>query len=228
MNLSGHDMLFDEGIRFRPTTTRSKRAMTDGFWWAVKRELETGCTCLTFDDKFRPIVHLPACSCAQNTTPPPTVIFTVSDARPEARERIWTIRTPSRIRPLIVELLAVILTVILPSPVRVCTGGHYRTMFRKLCPGHVAQVQLIREGLDPDLIVQELTHGLFDPSGLFVAIGDALKCHCAPMRDAMVDAMVTMAQLCAPGKGGGIFEALRAIRMCFELVEIMKLVSYQA
>ena len=84
---------------------------------------------------------------------------------------------------------------------------------------------LLRQLLDPDLIQQEIDHALFDPSGVFQAIGDVIRCHCAPMRDAAVDQMVALARSCAPGGSGTKLDAVRAIRMCFEIMELMKLVS---
>lgn len=86
------------------------------------------------------------------------------------------------------------------------------------------QAQALRAVLDVDLIEQEMKHGLFDPSGAFEVIGQILKSHCAPMRDPAVDAMVQLATTCVPGGGGGKAEAVRAIRECFELLELMKLV----
>ena len=75
------------------------------------------------------------------------------------------------------------------------------------------------------MIQQEIDHGLFDPSGVFQAIGDTIRRHCAPMRDAAVDQMVALARSCAPGGAGTKLDAVRAIRMCFEIMELMKLVS---
>ena len=78
--------------------------------------------------------------------------------------------------------------------------------------------------LDADLIQQEVEHGLFDPSGVFQSIGDIIRCYCAPMRDHAVNQMVALAQSCAPGGSGTKADAVRAIRMCFEIMELMKLV----
>jgi hypothetical protein len=54
-------------------------------------------------------------------------------------------------------------------------------------------------------------------------IGQILKSHCAPMRDQAVDAMVQLAKTCAPNGEGSKGDAVRAIRECFELLELMKL-----
>jgi hypothetical protein len=80
------------------------------------------------------------------------------------------------------------------------------------------------EAFDGALIEQQLRHGVFDLSRLFEAVGELLRRHCAPLRDAMVNAMVELAGKCKPGGGGGLDDALKAIKMCFEIVEIMRLV----
>ncbi|KAI9058351.1 Tcp11-domain-containing protein [Trametes sanguinea] len=92
----------------------------------------------------------------------------------------------------------------------------------KSVPNH-AHVAQLRAHLDPALILQEIAHGLFDPSGVFAVIGDIIRCHCAPMRDAAVDAMVALARSCGSAGGGTRLDAVRAIRMCFEIMELMKL-----
>ncbi|KAJ2968163.1 hypothetical protein NUW54_g13301 [Trametes sanguinea] len=44
-----HDLLFDSGLQFRPTSSRRKRDAADQYWLAIVRELESGCTCTTLD-----------------------------------------------------------------------------------------------------------------------------------------------------------------------------------
>ena len=83
---------------------------------------------------------------------------------------------------------------------------------------------MLRSILDADLIQQEIDHGLFDPCGVFQTIGDIIRCYCAPMRDHAVDQMVKLAQSCSPGGTGTKSDAVRAIRLCFEIMELMKLV----
>lgn len=58
-----------------------------------------------------------------------------------------------------------------------------------------------------------------------MVIGEVLKAHCAPMRDQAVDAMVALAEKCGPGGGGSNADAVAAMRKCFEILELMKLVS---
>jgi hypothetical protein len=44
------------------------------------------------------------------------------------------------------------------------------------------------------------------------------------MRDQAVEAMVEVAQSCAPGGTGTKADAVRAVRMCLDILELMKLV----
>jgi T-complex protein 11 len=132
---------------------------------------------------------------------------------------------PSRIRPLLHELLLVLLSIISPQTALVSTSPQSgKISIQQRRKQQQEQAQSLRAVLDVELIEQEMRHGLFDPSGAFEVIGQILKAHCAPMRDQAVDAMVHLAKTCAPGGGGAKADAVRAIRECFELLELMKLV----
>ncbi|KAB5595956.1 Protein SOK1 [Ceratobasidium theobromae] len=85
----------------------------------------------------------------------------------------------------------------------------------ELC--HVLESVVHSASADPALVAQELRHGVFDSQGLFADLGAVLKQHCAPMRDRAVEMMVAV----AARPGGGV----RAVRMCFEILELMKLVG---
>ncbi|KAF9975374.1 hypothetical protein BGZ73_000982, partial [Actinomortierella ambigua] len=74
---------------------------------------------------------------------------------------------------------------------------------------------VIMSTLDAELLIQELDHGVLDVDGLFRFLGETLKGHCAPMRDVLVETMVR-----AVVQSG---EIVRGIRMCFEILEWMKL-----
>jgi hypothetical protein len=115
-------------------------------------------------------------------------------------------RLPSRLPVLILELRAILLS-LLPARSR----GH-------------ADVAL---ALDPDLLTQEVRHGVLDSSRLARFMGHTLKLHCAPMRDELVDQMVACVELgWSPDPLGGEGPAVaRGLRMCFEILELMKLVS---
>ncbi|KAF9241180.1 T-complex protein 11-domain-containing protein [Melanogaster broomeanus] len=200
-----HDLLFDAGLQFRPTVR---------YWDAVRQELINGCTCVSFDMQWRPT----ECVCVCRRVPlPPQIILT-----PSTSPRVLTLRMPSRIRPLLTEFLEVLLFVIQPLTSISDTYANPST-FQVQIERHAAQAAHLRSVFDPDLIQQELQHNLFDPSGLFIVIGQTLKSHCAPMRDRAVDAMVDVAKTCAPGGGGSKADAVKAVRLCLDILELMKL-----
>ncbi|KAG2129098.1 T-complex protein 11-domain-containing protein [Suillus clintonianus] len=209
-----HDLLFDAGLQFRPTSGRRKRELSDKYWSAIAQELETGCTCVSFDLQWKP--HDLLCVCAQGPIPQvPSLTYC-------SPRRALTLRMPSRIRPLLTEFLEVLLFVIQPLTSICGTYANPATLQTQI-EQHAAQAAHLRSLFDPELIQQELHHELFDPSGLFIVIGQTLKSHCAPMRDRLVDAMVEAAKACAPGCGGSKADAVKAVRVCLDILELMKL-----
>lgn len=209
-----HDLLFDAGLQFRPTSGRRKRDLSDKYWSAIAQELQTGCTCVSFDLQWKP--HDLLCVCAQGPIPQVPSLTYCSPLR------ALTLRMPSRIRPLLTEFLEVLLFVIQPLTSICGTYANPATLQTQI-EQHAAQAAHLRSLFDPDLIQQELHHQLFDPSGLFIVIGHTLKSHCAPMRDRLVDAMVEAAKACAPGCGGTKADAVKAVRVCLDILELMKL-----
>ncbi|KAJ6613340.1 T-complex protein 11-domain-containing protein [Mycena sp. CBHHK59/15] len=199
--------------RFRPTATRRKTERSEKYWAAVTCELESGCTCVSFDLRGKP--HPTICACAHVSTPSlnPVVAFSPT-------LHVVTLRMPSRIRPLLDEFLEVLLLVI--QPLSNVAGTHVSPTKAQQAE-HAAQAAYIRSVFDPALIEQELKHKLFDPSGLFRVIGLTLQGHCAPMRDHAVELMVQVAQTCAPGGEGSKADAVKAVRMCMDILELMKL-----
>ncbi|KAF7288584.1 Vacuolar ATP synthase subunit B [Mycena chlorophos] len=208
-----HDLLFDGNLQFRPTSTRRKTERAEKYWEAVTTELETGCTCVSFDVRGKP--HPTVCACAHVSTPAVHPVVAYSPTL-----HVATLRTPSRIRPLLDEFLEVLLLVIQPL-----SAGASPSQTAVQQTEHLAQAAYIRSLFDPALIEQELKHKLFDPSSLFRAIGVTLQGHCAPMRDQAVDLMVQLAQTCAPGGVGTKADAVKAVRMCLDILELMKLAS---
>ncbi|KAJ6559226.1 T-complex protein 11-domain-containing protein [Mycena vulgaris] len=208
-----HDLLFDPGLQFRPTTTRRKTERSEKYWAAITCELESGCTCVSFDLHAKP--HPTVCACAHVSMPSlnPVVAFSPT-------LHVVTLRMPSRIRSLLDEFLEVLLLVI--QPLSSVAGAHVSPTKTQQAE-HVAQAAYIRSVFDPALIEQELKHKLFDPSGLFRAIGLTLQGHCAPMRDHAVELMVQVAQTCGPGGEGSKADAVKAVRMCMDILELMKL-----
>jgi hypothetical protein len=178
----------------------------------------TGCTCVSFDLQGKP--HALICICESNPNPPSTPVDSISPSLGVATRRM-----PSRIRPLLSEFLEVLLSVIQPLAsisAMYVTANTFQSQMR----AHAAQAAHLRYLFDPDLIEQELKHGVFDPSGMFRLIGDTLKSHCAPMRDHAVELMVDLAESCAPGRGGNKADVVKVFRVCLDILELMKLVSF--
>lgn len=217
----GHDLLFDPGLQFRPTFSLRKRNMAESYWVAVIRELETGCTCTTLDANGKPIER--RCVCSSVPMPADKLVRAFP-----AQGNFTTVRAPSRVRPLLAELREVLVSIIQPvlEPRPSTALGLHPGLLHPQYHQNVSHVSYLRSILDVDLIQQEIGHGLFDPSGVFQAIGDIIRCYCAPMRDHAVDQMVNLAKSCAPGGSGTKAEAVRAIRLCFEIMELMKLVRH--
>jgi hypothetical protein len=234
---TGHDLLFDPGLQFRPTFSLRKRNIAESYWVAIVRELETGCTCTTLDAHGKPTER--HCICSSIPMPVDKHICVHSPAG-----NVTVVRMPSRLKPLLTELLEVLVSIIQPatesrppaasvasapadaesSPSTALPNLH-PSLLHPHYQQNASHVSYLRSILDVDLIQQEIGHGLFDPSGVFQAIGEIIRCYCAPMRDHSVDQMVNIAKSCAPGGTGTKGDAVRAIRMCFEIMELMKLVS---
>ncbi|KAI0086511.1 T-complex protein 11-domain-containing protein [Irpex rosettiformis] len=232
-----HDLLFDPGLQFRPTFSPRKRNIAESYWIAIVRELETGCTCTTLDSNGKPIERRCVCSSIPIPVDKPIRAYSSSGS-------FTTVRMPSRLRPLLTELLEVLISIIQPAieprssgptapstststdveaPASNTLPGLHPNLLHPHSQQNASHVSYLRSILDIDLIQQEIGHGLFDPSGVFQAIGDIIRCYCAPMRDHSVDQMVELAKSCAPGGTGTKNDAVRAIRMCFEIMELMKL-----
>jgi hypothetical protein len=164
--IAGHDLLFDSGLQFRPTSGRRKRELSDKYWNAVAQELENGCTCVSFDMQGKP--NDCVCVCRRVSPAPVNPVLAFSTAR-----RVLTLRMPSRIRPLLTEFLDLLLCVI--QPLSGISGYVSPNTFQAQMQQHAMQASRLRSVFDPDLIEQEIRHGVFDPSGLFQAIGQVLQ-----------------------------------------------------
>ena len=209
--------MFDSGLQFRPTSSRRKRDQAELYWIAVTRELERHCTCITWDELGR-IMTEPVCICRDFRSPP---THNTAVILPNFRGK--TLRTASRIRHLFLELLEVLLSVIQPLPSSVLNSAVRPASFQPALDKITSQANYIRSILDPDLIQQEIYHGVWDASGLFQVLGETLKRHCAPMRDHNIEAMIQTAQSCVDGRNAA--SLTKAIRMCFDVLEFMKLAS---
>ena len=209
-----HDFLFDAGLQFRASSSRRKREQAESYWRAVDLELNTGCTCVSFDVDGKP---QPVC-CVCKRIPAP-LSEPVIACLPQ--KRCLTLRMPGRLRPLLQELLAVLLSIIKPPPQQYASATPPPATRTPQSPRqNEAHVRTLHEILDADLILQEVAHHAFDPAPTVAALAQILKAHCAPMRDAAIDEMV--ARVSGPDRTPS--DACRALRASFEILELMKLV----
>lgn len=198
------------------------------YWCTIKSEIEAGCSCVSFDESRH--MHRHVCRCPTNLR---NANLLISGTEHLPCEETLPIHVPSRVAPLVEELREVILAVVFPPPppipIRssVLSGQAANNVMkpRRLSALDPSNIAWLHEAFDVPLIVQQLRHGIFDLGKLLSAVGAFLREHCAPVRDAMLDTMLAIADKCRPGNGGQLIDALAAIRMCFELLEFMRLVS---
>lgn len=82
----------------------------------------------------------------------------------------------------------------------------------------------VETSLDPDLLMQQLEHGILDLKRMSLWLAQIFKAHCAPMRDQWVDLMVSQfARGVDRGDKRSLMEGWKSI---FGILEAMKLVSY--
>ncbi|KTW28684.1 uncharacterized protein T551_02534 [Pneumocystis jirovecii RU7] len=79
----------------------------------------------------------------------------------------------------------------------------------------------IVEILDPNLIIQEIIHNLFDIEKFIEHLVEILKQHCAPMRDALLDKMAKKVKMGL--RVNNVSKFVSGLRMVFDILEIMKL-----
>ncbi|KAF9068886.1 T-complex protein 11-domain-containing protein [Rhodocollybia butyracea] len=209
-----HDLLFDCGLQFRPTRSRRKRQLSEVYWNAVTREIESGCTCFSIDRLGAPTA---ACICSQIPDIPSKSVLGYCLA-----SQALIVRMPSRLHSLLSEFLEVLLVVI--QPLQSVSGIHVNPdLFRAQMEEYSTQANYIRSLFNPTLIEQELKNNVFDLASLLRVIGSTLKGQCAPMRDHAVEAMVRAAETCKPGGRGTKADAVNAVRACFDILEVIKL-----
>ena len=75
-------------------------------------------------------------------------------------------------------------------------------------------INSLEQRLDIPLIAQQLNHGAMDVQALFTYLGDFMKTHCAPVRDKLIDVMLSH-------NSNGDFA--KCLRVCFDILEHMKL-----
>lgn len=121
---------------------------------------------------------------------------------------------PSRLTPLVHELRAILVS-LLPTASTSSPSSSSSSI-------SISRDQVL-EVLDPAFLSQQIHRGVLDVGSLAVFLGRVLKLHCAPMRDAMVDEMVKACESGVDGQG----DIVTGLRLCFEILELMKLVSVE-
>jgi hypothetical protein len=84
----------------------------------------------------------------------------------------------------------------------------------------------VEETFNVDLLMQQFRKGVADLVKLAVWLSQLLKCHCAPMRDAWVDDMVT--QISRGNQEGDVSLLVLGMHNLLGILEAMKLVSASA
>lgn len=118
----------------------------------------------------------------------------------------------SRLTPLIHELRAILMSLL---PASSSKNSSSPSSFS----ASISRDQVL-EALDPAFLTQQIRRRVLDVGSLARFLGRVLKLHCAPMRDATVDEMVRACEAGQDGRG----DIVTGLRMCFEILELMKLV----
>lgn len=224
-----HDLLFDN-FGFRPISTSMTLAstqygllstqrsqivraspsclITDRYWACIRAEVEYGCRCTRWESSH-PDARLKACICGR--------------WKPGMSEATWWKESratwPSRL-PRLIQSLRSILESLMASTTP-CAGYYANSREAPSGgPGAVthALVPALFDALDPEFLTIQVRRRNFD-TDMFRVIGEAMKVHCAPVRDEMVDDMVAT----AIGSDDKAPDVVGALRKCFDCVEVMKL-----
>lgn len=205
-----HDIVFDPHLQFRPNFDGerglTKRREADRFWHEVGAELNARRAVL---------------SARRDATTKMLNLAGLSASSPSSRmiqqqaQQMCPLPKAVLLPRLIDELREILLSLLPAAPTN---QDGSKPSQQDAAQQENSERALLSSTLDPDLILQELDHGVLDVHALFRYLGDSLKGHCAPMRDTLVESMVhTVVDL---------EEIVRGIRMCFEILEWMKLVSF--
>ncbi|WWC59066.1 uncharacterized protein I303_101613 [Kwoniella dejecticola CBS 10117] len=236
-----HDLLFDS-LAFRPVNLpyevptkpgyaeivtggktpvvdpRASSFVADMYWDSIAEELTTGCRCVRWNmpsDQGKlnsrmvdRLERIPQCLCGRWRRD-------LTENEWWTRAAVWPSRLPELIRTLR-EILVSLMGSTTPCP------NHFAHSFSKealeaheaVCPTVThALVPELYAALDPEFLTIQARRGVFDLH-LFEKLGEAMKVHCAPVRDEMVDDMVRTAL------SGDV---ARGLRKCFDCAEVMKL-----
>lgn len=182
------------------------------YWTCIRAEVEYGCRCTRWDGPGV-TAHVKECICGRWK-------HGLSEQKWWKESRAtWPSRLPKLIQTLreILESLMASTTPCVNShasrdPLVGASGGPgCPTVTHSLVPALFA-------ALDPEFLTVQVRRGNFDLE-IFRVIGEAMKVHCAPVRDSMVDDMVGI----ATGSDGRTPDVVLGLRKCFDCVEVMKL-----
>ncbi|KAF8934242.1 hypothetical protein BGZ58_005835 [Dissophora ornata] len=197
-----HDIVFDPHLQFRPNFDGdrgiAKRREADRFWREVGLELNGRRSIL--ETRREATTTMLNATGLSSSSPTSRLIQQHAQQMYPLPDAVLLPRLIDELREILLSLLPP------PSAAPIQDGG---------IPPATPERALLSSTLDPDLLIQELDHGVLDVHALFRFLGDSLKGHCAPMRDAFVESMVTIVV--------DSNEIVRGIRMCFEILEWMKL-----
>ncbi|WWC87293.1 uncharacterized protein L201_002181 [Kwoniella dendrophila CBS 6074] len=237
-----HDLLFDS-LAFRPVNSpyevptkhgyaeivtggktpvvdpRASSFVADMYWDSIAEELDTGCRCIRWrmpknqtrlnnNKLVEKLERIPQCLCGRWRRD-------LTENEWWSRAAVWPSRLPELIRTLR-EILVSLMGSTTPCP------NHFAHSFSKealeaheaVCPTVThALVPELYAALDPEFLTIQARRGVFDLR-LFEKLGEAMKVHCAPVRDEMVNDMVRTALSGDVAKG---------LRKCFDCAEVMKL-----
>ncbi|KAF9153200.1 hypothetical protein BG015_003904 [Linnemannia schmuckeri] len=202
-----HDIVFDPHLQFRPNFDGerglTKRREADRFWHEVGAELNARRAVLSARrDATTKMLNL-----AGLTASSPSSRMIQQQA-----QQMCPLPKAFLLPRLIDELREILLSLLPAAP---SNQDGSKPSQQDAAHQENSERSLLTSTLDPELILQELDHGVLDVHALFRYLGDSLKGHCAPMRDTLVESMVhTVVDL---------EEIVRGIRMCFEILEWMKL-----
>ncbi|KAG0380830.1 hypothetical protein BGX24_004374 [Mortierella sp. AD032] len=202
-----HDIVFDPHLQFRPNFDGerglTKRREADRFWHEVGSELTARRAVLTARrDATTKMLNLAGLSAS---SPSSRMIQQQAQQMCPLPKAVLLPRLIDELREILLSLLPAVSTNQDGSKPSQQDAAHQENSERAL----------LSSTLDPDLLLQELDHGVLDVHALFRYLGDSLKGHCAPMRDSLVESMVHTVV--------DFDEIVRGIRMCFEILEWMKL-----
>ncbi|KAF9911965.1 hypothetical protein EC991_001412 [Linnemannia zychae] len=202
-----HDIVFDPHLQFRPNFDGerglTKRREADRFWHEVGAELTARRAVLAARrDETTKNLNLAGLSASSPSS------------RMIQQQAQQTCPLPKAVLlPRLIDELREILLSLLPAVPANQDGS--KSSQQDTANQENSERALLSSTLDPDLLLQELDHGVLDVHALFRYLGDSLKGHCAPMRDSLVESMVHTVV--------NFDEIVRGIRMCFEILEWMKL-----